>query len=67
MKRLESKDTYQRSYEELNKILKSLASDSVTIDLGKLDTNSKEAIITALRNAIYDRKKKIDSVRLGVQ
>ena len=67
VKDLESKDIYQRSYEELDKITKSLASSTITINTDKLDTNTKEAIITALRNAIYKRKGEIDSVRLGVQ
>jgi hypothetical protein len=64
---LESKDTYQRSYEELEKIKRSLASDKITIDVTKLDTNTKQEIITALQNVIIKRKGEIDSVRLGVQ
>ncbi len=67
VKRLESKDIYQKSYEELDKILRALASDSVTIHFDKLDTNTKEALITAIRNTVYKRKGDIDSVRLGVQ
>lgn len=64
---MESKDIYQKSYEELDKILKALASDDVTIHFNKLDTNTKEALITAIRNTVYQRKREIDSVRLGVQ
>ncbi|MBR6289198.1 MAG: hypothetical protein IKR19_07685 [Acholeplasmatales bacterium] len=64
---MESKDTYQRSYEELLKIKKELASDHISIDTTKLDTNTKQEIITALQNVIVKRRGEIDSVRLGVQ
>lgn len=67
VKRLESKDIYQKSYEELDQILRVLASDSVTIHFDRLDTNTKEELITAIRNTAYKRKREIDSVRLGVQ
>lgn len=64
---MESKNIYEISRDEIVKIRKNLSSDSVTINLSKLDSNTKEQLITAITDVTSKRLKDIDKVVLGVQ
>lgn len=64
---MESKDNYQRSEKELNKLQAQLNSDTITINMKDFDANTRGEIITALQKVINLRKKQIQSTYLGVQ
>lgn len=60
---MEGVGIYEESYKELTKLRKSLSSSSViSIDLSKLDTNSKGKILEALNKAVSERLPKVSSV-----
>lgn len=65
--KLESKELYEKSYQEIMKIKKSIASDTVIIHFDNLDGVTKGELITAIQNVISKRQAEIDAVRLGVQ
>ena len=64
---MESKELYEKSYQEIMKIKKSIASDTVIIHFDNLDGVTKGELITAIQNVISKRQAEIDAVRLGVQ
>ena len=63
---MESENIYEESREELNKISKLLSTDTVTINLSKLDRKTKLDFIETLNNLIIDRRHAIENVILGV-
>ena len=64
---MESKKIYESSKDELNKIKKQLGTDSINIDITKLDSVTKEALITAIKNAIAERYPRVEQMTLGVE
>lgn len=63
---MEGLSVYERSKEELDQIRASLSSNTVTIDMLKLDNETKGVIIEALRKAINSRYPDVLSVITGV-
>ena len=63
---MESDRILEDSKKELVRISRSLAMDSVVINLNKLDENSKRDIVQAISNTIVERKRAIDKIILGV-
>jgi hypothetical protein len=63
---LEGLSVYERSKKELDQIRASLSSNTVTIDMLKLDNETKGVIIEALRKAINSRYPDVMSVITGV-
>ena len=62
---MESDRILEDSKTELVRISRSLAMDSVVINMNKLDENSKRDIIQAISNTIAERKRAIDKIILG--
>lgn len=58
---------YEESKEELLRVRNSLSSNTVSINLEKLDDYTKGKLITAIQNTISDRLQAIDNTYLGVQ
>lgn len=56
---MESRDIYEKSYNYLDDIKKSLSVGSVTIDLSKLDTKSKGEVIDLLNRYCIKRRGEI--------
>jgi len=63
---MESLKIYDESHKELIQIRRSMGFDSVTINLSKLDEQSKNELVQAINNVVSDRIKKVESVILGV-
>ena len=61
-RKMESKDVYNTSYNELVNIRKNLTMDKITIDFDKLDGNSRAAIREAILNATSSRQSAILNV-----
>lgn len=60
---MESIPIYEQSYSELNKIKKQLSIGSqVTIDFDKLDSESKDVILSSLKNNVFERSNKVNAV-----
>lgn len=64
---MESIRIYEDSHEELIKIRRSLATDTITINSSKLDEQTKRELINAISNVIDKRTKETETVILGVQ
>lgn len=62
---MEGIDTYEKSYKEISRVLKTLSSDSVSIDFKKLDNITASAIRTALKEVIIPRMNGISMVLSG--
>lgn len=64
---MEGKSIYDESLKEINKIAKSLSTSSTNINWEKLDGETKSKLNQAVSNVIYERKRSIESVVLGVK
>lgn len=64
---MEGKSIYDESLKEINKIAKSLSTSSTNINWEKLDAETKSKLNQAVSNVIYERKRSIESVVLGVK
>ena len=65
---MESQKIYKTTYEELNKMKKSLNnSQTLTIDFTKLDGRTSETIRTAIVTAINSRMGDVSAAYLGNQ
>ena len=64
---MESDRIYEESKEELGRISKLLGTDTLTINLFKLDGKTKQDMITAISNVIYERRRRIDDVIMGAK
>ena len=64
---MESKKIYEVSGEELEKIRKSLATTSTTINWDKLDGVTKNRLNGAIGNIVIERQREIEKITLGVQ
>lgn len=64
---MEGNKIYEESKQEISRALKSVNSSSITINLDKLDGQTKLELTTAIQNTLYKRSREIDSVILGVQ
>ena len=62
---MEGNSVYKDSYDELKRIKKQLGSSKITINLEKLDENSKRAIITSLSYAIAQREAAVNATISG--
>ncbi len=65
---MESIERYETSREELVKILdQSSSAAELTINISKLDSISKERLLSAVKNITVERIKDIDRVILGIK
>ena len=64
---MEGKSIYDDSLKEINKIAKSLSTSSTNINWEKLDAETKSQLNQAVSNVIYERKRSVESVVLGVK
>lgn len=65
---MESIQIYQESLAELKNVRKQLAFGQITINMDKLDGNTKEKLTYALSNVIADRTREItNNVLIGVE
>lgn len=64
---MEGKSIYDESLKEINKIAKSLSTSSTNINWEKLDAETKSQLNQAVSNVIYERKRSVESVVLGVK
>ena len=64
---MESKRIYEDSYDELQRLKKTITSDTFVINSSKLDGNTKNQMIQAISKVISERSKDIQKVILGVQ
>ena len=65
---MESIERYETSREELVKILdQSSSAVELTINISKLDSISKERLLSAVKNITVERIKDIDRVILGIK
>lgn len=64
---MESKKIYEESRNELTRMLKSTATDTIVINVNKLDEITKNKMITAIQTVAHERQREIDKVVLGVQ
>lgn len=64
---MEGKSIYDESLKEINKIAKSLSTSSTNINWEKLDAETKSKLNQAISNVIYERKRSVESVVLGVK
>lgn len=64
---MEGKNIYDDSLKEINKIAKSLSTSSTNINWEKLDAETKSQLNQAVSNVIYERKRSVESVVLGVK
>lgn len=64
---MEGDKIYEESRAELQEILKSLSTDSVTINLSKLDGNTRNDLTSVIQKVVYERMKSIDKVILGAK
>lgn len=64
---MEGKSIYDESLKEINKIAKSLSTSSTNINWEKLDAETKSKLNQAVSNVIYERKRSVESVVLGVK
>ena len=64
---MESDRILEDSKNELIRISRSLAMDSLVINMSKLDERTKKEMVEAISNTIANRKRAIDNVILGVK
>jgi hypothetical protein len=64
---MESVSVYEDSIKELTRVKKSLSNQSITIDMNKLDSKSKEVIIYALAGALTERLRDTQATISGVK
>ena len=64
---MESDKIYEDSFNELVRISKMTATDTMTIKLNKLDTMTKQVILMAINNAISERKSAITAKLTGAK
>ena len=64
---MEGDKIYEESRAELQEILKHLSTDSVTINLSKLDGNTRNDLTSVIQKVIYERLRSIDKVILGAK
>ncbi len=64
---MESVSVYEDSIKELTRVKKSLSNQSITIDMNKLDSKSKEVIIYALAGALNERLRDTQATISGVK
>lgn len=64
---MESERNYEDSRNELIRIYKTLGTDSVVINMKKLDGMTKQVMIQAITNVISTRKREIEGVILGAK
>lgn len=62
---MEGNSVYEDSYDELKRIKKQLGSSKITINLEKLDENSKRTIITSLSYTIAQREAAVNAIISG--
>ena len=62
---MEGNSVYKDSYDELKRIRKQLGSSKIIINLEKLDELSKNAIISALSEAIARREVQVNATISG--
>lgn len=63
---MESEKIYQESYKELNKLIRDLSQNKLTIDFTKLDTTTSGKIKEELLNCFVERSSEILKVIQGV-
>ena len=59
---MEGNKIYEDSYKELVKIRKSLSTDTISINVSKLDETTKYDLITAIIKVVTDRQPKVFAV-----
>jgi hypothetical protein len=64
---MEGDSIYEESRAELQEILKHLSTDSVTINMSKLDGNTRNDLTSVIQKVIYERLRSIDKVILGAK
>jgi len=64
---MEGDKIYEESRAELQEILKHLSTDSVTINLSKLDGNTRNDLTSVIQKVVYERLRSIDKVILGAK
>ena len=64
---MEGKTIYEESHKEITRVLKTMGSTSFTVNTDKLDGETKQELLTAVRDVLYKRSKEIEKVTLGVQ
>lgn len=63
---MEGKSIYEDSLAEIRKVQRSLATGgTISIDVNKLDSATRGAVVTALANALSKRNKEVLSVISG--
>jgi hypothetical protein len=67
LKKMEGDSIYEESRAELQEILKHLSTDSVTINMSKLDGNTRNDLTSVIQKVIYERLRSIDKVILGAK
>lgn len=64
---MEGDRIYQESLQEVRKIQRSLAATTITIEVDKLDSETRGAVVSALANALSKRALEIQKVLTGVR
>ena len=64
---MEGVKIYEESSKEIARILKTLTATNFSINMDKLDGQTKQELITAIRDVLCKRSKEIEKVTLGVQ
>lgn len=63
---MEGMNVYDKSYKEVDKLIKSNTTGSITIDYSKLDERTAAELRTVIRNTLQERKRELWSVLSGV-
>ncbi len=64
---MEGTKIYEDSKTEIARILKTIGSDTFSINVSELDGTTKEELLIAIKDVLYKRSREIDKVILGVQ
>lgn len=64
---MEGVKIYEESSKEIARVLKTLTATNFSINMDKLDGQTKQELTTAIRDVLFKRSKEIEKVTLGVQ
>lgn len=63
---MEGISIYEESLKEINRILKTCTSSSFSINVDKLDANTKGLLLTAIQDVLHKRSKEVSDTVTGV-
>ena len=64
---MEGVKIYEESSKEIARVLKTLTATNFSINMDKLDGQTKQELTTAMRDVLCKRYREIEKVTLGVQ